>query len=113
MALEVGAEVQERLGEQVALDEHERDEELPYAALAVEEGVDGLDLVVDQGGVHQRREPGILVDVPLQRVQSRGDLPWRWGDVGSLSYFRTRRADPVLYAAKLARVCEARLALPP
>jgi hypothetical protein len=51
MPLEVGAQVKKWFWEQVALDEHEGDEQASYAAVAVEEGVHGLELVVDEGDI--------------------------------------------------------------
>jgi hypothetical protein len=104
MPLEVSAQVKERFGEQVALDEHDGDEQASYTAVAVEEGMDGFELVVDQGDVQEGWQPYVTVYVVLQRAQGDGDLCGRWGNVGGLVQSCSGRADPVLYAAELSGI---------
>src|SRR5215212_1716316 len=104
MPLEVGAQVKERVGEQVALDEHEGDEQAPYAAVAVEEGMDSLELVVDEGDVQQRRQLGVPVYVELQLAQGGRDLRRRRGDVGGFFQACSGRANPVQYPAELSGI---------
>src|SRR5574337_1038746 len=48
MRLEVGGEVEQRLEEPAALDQEERDQESADPAVPVEEGMDRLELLVDQ-----------------------------------------------------------------
>jgi hypothetical protein len=104
MPLEVSAQVKEWLGEQVALDQHKDDEQASYTAVAVEEGMDGFELVVDEGDVQEGWQPCVTVYVVLQRAQGDGDLCGRWGNVGGLVQSCSGWADPVLYAAELSGI---------
>jgi len=54
--------MEERLREQPLLHQQEDDEEATKPAVAVEEGVDRLELVVDQGDLDERRDRCVLVD---------------------------------------------------
>jgi hypothetical protein len=97
----VGGEVQQRLIEDVLLDEVEDDQEAAEAAVAVQERVDRLELEVGEGAPNEEREIHVLVQKRLEIVErileeiSRRRHEKRVGGVGS--------ADPVLATAKLAR----------
>jgi len=75
----------------------QRDEKPPDAAVAVEVGMDGLELHVEQPGTHERRQRVIGMDVLLERTEHMG----RWWYVGGIA--RPAAADPVLAAPYLAR----------
>lgn len=104
VGLQVEAEVEERSCEYASLAEEERDEEPPHASVAVEEGVDGLELSVRQAAVHQGGEPVSVVEEPLEGVKGLAHLVgWRWNEMG-LVEAAPGRADPILGAPELARV---------
>lgn len=54
--------VEKRLGEPAPHDEEEHDQQPSEPAVAIEERVDRLELVVEQGGLDQRGQPGVLVN---------------------------------------------------
>ena len=60
MLLEVGREVEQRLWQCLAQYEHERDHQSADAAVAVEERMDDLELVVSDGELDQEREFGLV-----------------------------------------------------
>ena len=100
--LEVGAQVEERRGQHAARHQQERDQEASDAAIAVEEGVDRLEVGVGDGGVHERRQ-GLVVEEPLPGGEARHQLIGRGRDVGRVVHRAARRSDPVLAAPELAR----------
>ncbi len=63
--LEVRREVEERLGQRVAEHEHQGDEQTPDPAVAVEERVDDLELVVRDRELHEQGQVS-FVEEPLQ-----------------------------------------------
>jgi hypothetical protein len=76
LLLEVEVHVEERLAEHSRLVQHQRDQEPADTAVPVEEGVDHLELHMDEGGFHERGEgPTLVVDEPLQRNHAIGDEP--------------------------------------
>jgi hypothetical protein len=77
---EIKAEIQERLAQHARIAEQERDQEPPHASVAVEKGVDGLELYVGEPGAHEDRQPvSFGVEEALERrhaVLDRG-VGWR------------------------------------
>ncbi len=78
-----------------------RDQQSPEAAVAVEKGVDGLELDMHQGRLEDHgKRSGRVVDEGLQRAPAGLDfLGRRWDEAGVTG---SGAADPVLGAAKLA-----------
>ncbi len=76
------------------------DQHPPQAAVAVEVGVDGLELDVRQRDTQQRRQVVVGVDIPFKITEQIGDLLWwrrhKHGIAGAAA------PDPVLRAAQLA-----------
>ena len=106
--LEVGRQVQERLGQPVPDDEEEHDQQPSEPAVAVEERVDRLELVVQQRGLDERWQSRVLVDEALEIAQQLGrSVRRRRHERGGLDR-GAGRPDPVLGGAELAR-----LAIPP
>ena len=56
VALEVGAQVQERMRKKFFRGEEKRDQEPPDPPVSIEEGMDGFELVMSQSDLHERRE---------------------------------------------------------
>ena len=80
----------------------ERDQQSSDAAVAVEIGMNGLELHVNDAEAHERRQAILRVKVLLQIAEERGQF-FRWRrNEGGVS--RPRPADPVLTAADLARL---------
>src|SRR5690606_35918688 len=72
MLLEVTGYIEERLGYQPPLLQQDGDEQTSYAAIAVQERVDGLELGVYQGNTHQgRQRRRRMVDISFQLTQGR------------------------------------------
>src|SRR5450830_931406 len=61
MLLQIQAEIEERLLENPLLPEKERDEQPPHPPIAVEEGMDRLELKVSKGGLDEGRH-GFVVE---------------------------------------------------
>jgi hypothetical protein len=72
--LEVAAEVHQRLGQQAPMLQQRGNQQPSDAAVAIQEGVDGLELGVDQCDPHQRRQVGWrgVMDEALQVCQQIG-----------------------------------------
>ena len=64
----MGAQGEERLGEGALLHQVEDGQQSAEPSVAVEEEVDGLELVVHQGTAHQHGRAHVLVQVPLEVV---------------------------------------------
>ena len=101
LALEVKAEVEERIAQESGVAEHEGDQEASHAAVAVEEGVNGLELDVGQAGLGEDGKPVVrVVDEPLQVGHALLDVVgWRGNEDRVAG---TRAADPVLGSPELA-----------
>ena len=78
---DVAAEVEQRLLQQARLDEVERVEDAPRPAIAVGEGVDGLELVMRRRHADQRVRPfrGVQVVLPVGEESADDFLPDRRG----------------------------------
>ena len=78
-----------------------RNQQAADAAVAVQEGVDGLELGVHQRHPHQRRKLWLsLVDEVLEMAQQLRDMLWGRRHEHRVAW--PRAADPVLRAAQLA-----------
>src|SRR3989442_607473 len=69
-ALDVGRQVQQRLGQSSSLDQEQRDEEPPHAAVSVNERMDRLELLVYQGALDEVGEPVALMEESLPGCKS-------------------------------------------
>ena len=103
VGLDVGGGIEHRVREAAALDEEQRDEQAAEPAVALEERVDGLEALVQERALHERREAGALSDEPVPLGERRVHLGHRRGHVDRRLDGRPRRSDPVLAAAELAR----------
>src|SRR5271157_1184605 len=66
--LEVEAQIQERLSENTGVTEQKCDQETPYATIAVEEGMDRLELHVREACADEDRQArGVVMKEPLER----------------------------------------------
>ncbi len=101
-ALEEGRKVQQRRGKPVANDEEEHDQETADTAIAVEERVDRLELVVHESRLDERRELRIVVDEALEIAEQTSKLAGGWRNERRRFYRRAGRPDPVLRGAELA-----------
>ena len=101
MPLEEEAQVEERLGQQLPVLEQQRHEQASDAAVAVEVGVDDLELYVQESGTHERRQRVVCVQVLLERAEHLAQHLRRWRHVRGVA--GTASADPVLAATHLAR----------
>ena len=100
--LEEEAQVEERFAEQLPVLEQERDEEPPDAAVAVEVGVDCLELRVAEPCPDECRQfAALIVDEALEAGQEFAHRVRRRGDVGRVA--GTGAANPVLAASDLSR----------
>ena len=100
MSLEEEAQVEERLGEQLPVLEQERHEQATDAAVAVEVGVDGLELHVQESGAYQRRQRVVGVQVLLEGAEHLAERVRWWRHVRGVA--GSASADPVLAATHLA-----------
>ncbi len=102
MPLEERRQIGQWLRHETALGQEQRDEQPADAAVAVDERVDRLELVVHERRLHEHRGM-LLVEKPLPRVQALIHLLDRGRNECRLVEGAARRSDPVLRAAKLAR----------
>ena len=103
MGLEVEAQVQQRLVKDALGPQKERDQKSPHSSVAVEEGVDGLELHVCQGRLDENRNAvGRLVEEALEVAHAIGDVLGGRRDVGGDT--RARSTDPVLGGPELPRL---------
>ena len=65
MPLEVVGEVEDRLEQHLSFAKKEGDEKPSNAPVAVEEGMDCLELSMGQADLDQKRKPGVGVKKPL------------------------------------------------
>src|SRR5690606_32015413 len=72
--LEVMREIQHRLAEHPALAQQKRDEQPPCATVALEEGMDRLELRMGQADLHQQRKLVLLMQESLERPERGGYL---------------------------------------
>ena len=95
IAFEVQAEVQKRLPEQSGVAQHEGDQQSSQPPVAVEEGMDGLELDVRKPGPDQHGKFVVRgVNEPLEVGHAFLDMVGRWRDEGRIA--GARPADPVL-----------------
>jgi hypothetical protein len=103
VGLEIEAEIEEGIAQHALLTQEQRDEQSPEATVAVEKGVDAFELDMGETGLHEHGDAGsFCVQEALEIAHAGRDLLRRWGDERGIA--RPRAADPVLAAAKLARV---------
>ena len=102
-AVDVRGDVEQRGGEQTPLDQQERDEQPPESTIAVKEGVDRPELVVDRSDAQEWRQVGVGMEVLLEGVQAHRHQFRCRRHVGRRVDDSTWRTDPVLRASKLAR----------
>jgi hypothetical protein len=82
--------------------QQQRDEDATDAAVAVEEGMDRLELVVDERESDEQRKRTVRVQELLERIQRRLELvSWRWRDEASLRDLLPVDADGVLLVPEL------------
>ena len=62
MALQIGGEVQQRARQTLAVDQEQRDKQPPQAAVAADERVDGLELLVQHGALDEVGERTLVVE---------------------------------------------------
>ena len=101
-SFKVSAQVEKGFRQEAAGDEQQRNEQAADAPVAVEKRMDGLELRVDERGVHQRRE-GVVVKELLPLPKAGHQLAGRRGNVPGVLEDASGRTDPVLGAAKLSR----------
>src|SRR5205823_5118365 len=100
---EKGAEIKQRLVEQFLRVQQESDEQAAHTPVAIEERMNGLELVMNEGETNQRGQVRLGMEELLEHVERRVHLRNRWWNVGRVRNRRSGLADPILHAAKLAR----------
>jgi hypothetical protein len=101
VALDEVREVEKRLGKAAALDQEERDQQPAHTAVAVQEGVDRLELLVHQGALDQLREVVTVVEETLPVGEAVHHGVGRRRHIGCGRRRAPGRTDPVLRAAEL------------
>ena len=82
--------------------QEQRDQQPPDTAVAIQVGVDGFELNVQESGAHEGRQGGVVgVQVLLETRQHITEQVRRRRDIERVA--RSRPADPVLAASNLAR----------
>ena len=99
--LEVGGDVQDWCREAVANHEEEDDEESAEPTVAVEERMDGLELVVEEGLLDERRQGRLFVDERFEIVEEVAEFIRWWRNEGRGLDRGAGRTDPVLRRAEL------------
>lgn len=102
--LEVVREVEEGMMEDISLAKKEGDQESADAPIAIEKGVDGLELGVDEAAMDEGGELFRLVDEVLKLSECLVHLGDRGRDVGGGSEGAVGWTNPVLGAAEFAGV---------
>ena len=103
MGLQIEAEIEERLPQDVVDAQIQRHQEAADAAVAVQERMQGLELNMEQARLDQGRQArGVLVHEALEGVEA--SLQLRHGRRYEESVSRPGPTDPVLRAAEFARV---------
>jgi hypothetical protein len=93
--LEMEAEVQQRLRDDLLGTENEGDEQSSDPSISIEEGMNGLELRVSKSRLDERRRPHrIVVQEELERSKSGNHLVRRRRDEASVA--RPGPPDPVL-----------------
>src|SRR5688572_25195631 len=73
------AQVKYRARQMTGSAQKEHDQQPSDAAVAIEEGMDRLKLVVHEGAANDRRDPQVIVEEPLPVAQAAYELRWgRW-----------------------------------
>ena len=101
-ALEPGAEIKERCGQDAALRQQQVDEQPAGAAVSVDEGMDRLELGMGKRGMDQRRQ-GVVVEEALPGVEALGQRLGRRRNIGRLRRRAAGRTDPVPDAPEFSR----------
>ena len=101
VALQICAQVEQRRGQPATIDEQEDGQQAADAAVAVEKGVQRLELVVQQRVLHQQGDIELRVRVALPVGQQAGKLLRRRRDEARCLDRRTGGSYPVLGGAKL------------
>jgi len=73
--LEEGGEVEQGLGKQTPLCEEEKREEAPNPSVPVAEGVDRLELIVDDGRLDERPQPVLVESLALLDGDGLREVP--------------------------------------
>jgi hypothetical protein len=101
--LEVGTDIQERLGEHSLLHEEEADEEAAKPAVAIQERVDRLELVMNQSAADEHgKARTLLVEELLPIGEGIHHLLWWRRHEGRILDRCSALTDPVLRPAELA-----------
>lgn len=100
--LEVDGEIEERLREPTARDEEEHDQDAAQPPVAADERVDGFELRMSHGALHEIGQPIALGHEALKVVERSKHLRHRRRDVRGSGQRRVGRPDPVLCGPKLA-----------
>jgi len=103
MPLEIMRQVEGRLAQDALFAQQEHDEQAPHAPVAVEEGVNGLELRMGEPDLEQKRQAVIGVQEPFERGKRIGDFLGRRWHENRLVHRASDRPDPVLRGAKGAR----------
>ena len=99
--LEKGAQVKQRRRQYGPLGQKQSNQQAADAAVAVEKGMDGFELVVRERDLYQRWQGTVMQEcLPLLEA-SHHFGGWR-GDIRRRRQRTARRTDPILGAAKLA-----------
>jgi len=102
MLLEVVAEIEQRLPEDAALHEQERDQQPSDSSIAVQERMDGLELRVGKCCLDQYRCLVVRVEVALEAVERLVHVGNGRRDERSAADRGARWTDPVLRGTKLS-----------
>ena len=95
MSLEVKAQVEQRLTQKTFGAEKQSDEQTAQPTIAIEKGVDGLELHVDKTCLYENGQlVFFVVKKMLEEVQTLHCAFRRWGNKFSIS--RTATANPIL-----------------
>ncbi len=78
VGLEEATQVQQRARQQVTFDQEEDDQQAPEPAVAVEERVDRLELVMGERGRDERRQVVIVVDESLEVGERCAEIVDGW-----------------------------------
>jgi len=101
--LDVRGQIEERLRQAAALSQEQRDEQAADTAVAVEERVDRLELLVHEGALDEIGQARPVLQEELPGGERGHHLIDRRWHVGGGRQRGSRRTDPVLRAAELAR----------